>query len=315
MNELNREGDPPAQVPEPAAPGRAAHRVFFGPHGLRAGWRLLIFLSLFSLFSFGAAHNPPTRRLLRAVQASATITPTTVLVFDGMDLLALVLAVAVMAWIEKRSPADYGLPLAKAFGRLFWSGLLTGFLALSALLGLIAALHGYSIGGLALTGRDIAYYGLLYAVGFLLVGIFEEFSFRGYLQSTLASGIGFWPAAIVLAAVFGALHLGNPGEAKFGALMAGGFALVAAFALRRTGNIWFAIGMHSGWDWGETFFYSVPDSGLLARGHLLSASFQGPKWLAGGSVGPEGSLLVFPILLLLALAIHLMFPSADRAYS
>jgi uncharacterized protein len=317
---MTEPSDPATGVVEPPAPKeRAAHRVFFGPNGLRSGWRLLIFVGLFSLFGFAVSDNPPTKRIVHALQANGTVTAAAILFFEGLDVVALVLAAAVMTRIEKRSFADYGLPLGEALGKLFWMGLPTGFLALSALLGLIGALHGFSIGGLALSGRDIASYGLLYAIGFLLVGIFEEFSFRGYLQSTLASGIGFWPAAIVLAAMFGALHLKNPGEAKSGALMAAGFALVAAFSLRRTGNIWFAIGMHAGWDWGETFFYSVPDSGLLARGHLLSASFHGPKWLTGGSVGPEGSLLVFPILLLLALAVHLMFPRierpVDRAYS
>ena len=106
----------------------------------------------------------------------------------------------------------------------------------------------------------------LYFIGFIIVGFFEEFSFfRGYLQSTLGSGIGFWPAAILLSILFGAVHLGNPGEAKIGAFMAGSFGLVCAFALWRTGNLWLPIGMHASWDWGETYFYGTPDSGLLAR--------------------------------------------------
>jgi membrane protease YdiL (CAAX protease family) len=176
-------------------------------------------------------------------------------------------------------------------------------------MGLIAIFHGFSLGGFAVTGTEAIKYGLLYGLGFILVGISEEFSFRGYMQSTLASGMGFWPAAIVLGIAFGAVHLGNPGEAKYGALMAGLFGIVAAFSLQRTGNIWFAVGMHASWDWGETYLYSVPDSGLLAQGHLLNSSFHGPTWLTGGSVGPEGSAFVFLVLLIWALAIHLLFPA------
>ncbi len=103
---------------------------------------------------------------------------------------------------------------------------------LSLLMALIGIFHGFSLGGFAITGVPAIKYGVLYALGFILVGIFEEFSFRGYMQSTLASGIGFWPAAIVLGILFGAIHLQNSGEAIYGAVMAGGFGLVAAFSLR-----------------------------------------------------------------------------------
>ena len=179
---------------------------------------------------------------------------------------------------------------------------------LSVLMGLMAASRAFSFGGRALTGGDAIRYGLLYLAGFILVAFFEEFSFRGYMQATLASGMGFWPAAVLLAVMFGALHLGNKGEAKFGAMMAGAFGLLAAFTLWRTGNLWFAIGMHGAWDWGESFFYGVPDSGVVLKGHLMNASFHGPVWLTGGTVGPEGSVLVAAVLVLAAIGIHYIFP-------
>jgi len=53
---------------------------------------------------------------------------------------------------------------------------------------------------------------------------------------------------------------------------------------------------------------------MMANGHLMNSSFHGPNWLTGGTVGPEGSLLVFPVLLLWAVIIHFMFP-ARRANS
>jgi uncharacterized protein len=132
------------------------------------------------------------------------------------------------------------------------------------------------------------------------------------MQAALGSGIGFWPAAIILSIVFGAIHMGNPGEAKIGGFMAGCFGLVAAFALRRTGNLWFPIGLHAAWDWGETYFYGVPDSGLVAQGRLFTSSLHGPNWLTGGSVGPEGSYLVFGILVLTAVVIHFVYPAKEQ---
>jgi hypothetical protein len=35
---------------------------------------------------------------------------------------------------------------------------------------------------------------------------------------------------------------------------------------------------------------------MSSPGHLLSSSFHGPAWLTGGSVGPEGSVLVFVMI-------------------
>ena len=236
-------------------------------------------------------------------------TPGQLLFAECLQVVTVLLAVGIMMRIESRSFADYGLPGSAAFGKRFWQGMVLGFVAVTLLMGLIAARHGYSPGGWALTLGDAIRYALFYLVVFLLVGFFEEFSFRGYFQATLASGIGFWPAAVVLAALFGGGHLANPGEARLGAVMAGTFGLLAAFSLRRTGNLWFAIGMHASWDWGETYFYSVPDSGIQAQGHLLNSSFHGPNWLTGGTVGPEASYFVFPILVIAAAAIHVLFPS------
>jgi hypothetical protein len=43
---------------------------------------------------------------------------------------------------------------------------------------------------------------------------------------------------------------------------------------------------------------------------LLDSSLHGPKWLTGGSVGPEGSALVFVVIGILFLLFHLFFREA-----
>jgi uncharacterized protein len=308
---------------DPSPPGGASplsspiqtrmRNTWTGPNGIRAGWRLLIAIFLFLVFatllSLVVVLIPSARKLLPVRNSGAVVlTPAMLFVSEGLTLAAALLAALVMTQIEKRSFADYGLPANSTFGKHYWQGVVYGFVMISLMMGLLTAVHGFSPGGFALAGVLVLRYGLLYFIGFMLVAFFEEFSFRGYLQATLASAMGFWPAALALAVVFGAIHLTNPGEAKFGALAAGAFGLFCVFTLRRTGSIWFAIGAHCTWDWGETFFYSTPDSGVLAQGHLLNSSFHGPVWLTGGSVGPEGSVFVLVTLALAALGIHFMFP-------
>jgi hypothetical protein len=282
-----------------------------GPNGIRAGWRLLIFLVLMvaclQAEGFTLKHIPGVDTWFKA-QNPNVFSPAGAIFSESILLFGLVVVTAVMTVIEKRTYADYYLPLNQFLGKRFWQGVPYGFAMLSLLLLLITAFHGFSLGSVALSGADALKFGGLYGIAFLMVGLFEEFSFRGYMQSTLGPGIGFWPAAIVLSILFGAIHLSNLGEAWFGAAMAGSFGILAAFSLQRTGNIWFPIGMHAAWDWAETFFYSVPDSGILAKGHLFNSTFQGPTWLTGGKVGPEGSVFAFLVLIVGGVGIHFIFP-------
>ena len=291
------------------------HNAFVGPSGIRAGWRLLLFIVFLLAILNGVGfvlRRIPIVRAWRLSQNPDIITAPGQLYRYGIGIAALLFATLLMSRIEKRSFAEYYLPKDQAFGKRFWLGIPFGFALLSLLLALIAVFQGFSLGNMALSSGEALKYGLLYGVGFILVGVFEEFLFRGYMQSTLGSGIGFWPAALLLSILFGALHLQNQGEGWYGALTLGSFGLLAAFALKRTGDIWFPIGMHAAWDWGQTYFYSTPDSGFLARGHLLNSSFHGPTWITGGSVGPEGSAFVLGVLILGAAGIHVLFPVKQK---
>ena len=105
------------------------------------------------------------------------------------------------------------------------------------------------------------------------------------------------------------MHLLNPGEGWVGAAGVVSIGLIFALGLRRTGNLWMVVGLHAAFDFGETFLYSVPNSGIVFDGHLSDASLHGPKWLTGGSVGPEGSVFSFLTMAILAIAIHFLFPA------
>ena len=296
---------PPFQAPPPQG---ILSKIFLNDKGIRGGWRLLIYAALAAGLGFGGGivlqqFIRPTRGVFSLGSSFAYEVFCFTVVFG---------AALIMAQIEGRSPGAYGLPLSGAFGKLFWQGCLIGLVEISALVGLIAAFGGYSFGDIALHGKELMRWGILWAVFFVFVGLFEEFTFRGYTQYTLAGSIGFWPAAVVLSCSFGAVHLGNPGEGWVGAAGVVTIGLIFAFALRRTGNLWLVVGWHASFDFGETFLYSVPNSGLVFEGHLSNASLHGAKWLTGGTVGPEGSVFSFLTMGILAFAIHLLFPAKKR---
>lgn len=289
--------------------------LFVGPHGIRPGWRWLMFLGIF--FVCAGVLILPAIALhlinLPGMQPGAqAFTASFVLIQEGILVIALFVAALVMSKIEQRPMAQYGLPASEAFRGRFWVGAVWGILAITATMLLIAALHGFSFGSVALSGRALVGYALAWAIAFLLTGFSEEFLFRGYSQFTLGGGMGFWPAAIFLSLLFGAGHLQNPGEAWPGALAAAYIGFFFCFTLRRTGNIWFAVGLHAAWDYGETFVYGVPDSGFAAPGHLLSSSFHGPRWLTGGKVGPEASVACFVVISLMFLVFHVVYPAKRK---
>lgn len=286
--------------PVPAPPKQAPleeslTKLFIGPNGIRAGWRLLIFVVI-----WGALVAAAVALATRGHRANPQLTALTTLRDEGVAALVTLLAMWIMAKIEARSIADYGLPAREAFRDKFCIGLLIGFGAITILLGSLRAAHVFYFGSVALQGTQVLKYAALWGLAFLCVGFFEETFFRGYVLFTLTTGMTFWPAAVVLSGLFGYIHHSNPGESWMGAFNAGLFGVLICLLIRRTGNLWLPIGFHAAWDWGETYFYGVADSGLVAPGHLFNSKLLlQPAWLSGGTVGPEGSWLCTILLALL----------------
>lgn len=279
-----------------------ARTLFLGPDGLRAGWGLAFYVGIFlALQRFVAP--------LAGMHDFGASGLWNMALEELGNLVAAVIPAVVLAQVERRPWRVFGLPGRGAFGRRFWAGAGWGFAGISLLIFALYGTRVFDFGHVLLHGTRVARFAAFWAVMFLLVGLFEEFLLRGYSQFTLARGIGFWPAAVALSCAFGLIHLRNGNEQWRGLLAAGVIGLFLCLTLRRTGSLWFAVGFHAAWDWGETFFYSVPDSGNMWPGHLLSSSLKGPEWVSGGMVGPEGSVLCFAVFGVLWVAFDHVYPS------
>jgi len=288
--------------PEFAVQPSYVRTVFWGADGLRPGWGIAFYFVMFYPLQFVIT------RWAGSLELGAQGLWSMTLAEFGL-LVAAVIPSIVLARVERRTWGTFGLPGHGAFGKLFWVGGVWGFASITLLLGTMYGLRVFDLGHLAIHGARILRFALFWGFFFLLVGLFEEFLLRGYSQFTLTRAMGFWPSAIVLSCVFGLIHLQNAGEEWMGLLAAAAIGFFFCLTLRRTGNLWFAVGFHMAWDWGETFFYSVPDSGTLFPGHLLKSSFHGPRWLTGGMVGPEGSVLCFVVIAVVWAAFERRYPA------
>ena len=278
--------------------------LFLGPDGLRPGWGFLFYGVTFFIL----------QNLVAAAAWSHDLGASglwSMMLEEFGNFIAALIPSIVLARVEHRRWGAYGLPLKLRLIQRFCIGMLWGFIAISILMVTLSGLHCFSFGHIVLHGARLARFAAFWAVMFLLVGLFEEFLLRGYSQFTLTHGIGFWPAALTLSCAFGLVHLRNGGEQWPGILAAAFIGLFFCLTLQRMGNLWFAVGFHAAWDWGETFFYSVPDSGMVSPGHLLSSSLRGPQLLSGGSVGPEGSVLCFVVIALVWITFDRIYPRRD----
>jgi len=285
-----------------------ARNIFLGPLGLRSGWRLLIFLAIVTALQ--ALFQKIVEVILRArgIVPPEGLYAIVFLVQDAITLIGVVIATWVMARWEHRRLSSYGLPGKNAFGRRFWEGAVFGYASVSVLILLIFLAGGYTAGTLALHGAALVRATLLWLLASLAIGSAEEYLFRGYPQFILTQGMGFWPAALLVSFLFGALHyFTKPYERWPDGASTGLLALFICLTLRRTGDLRFAIGFHTAFDFAAIFVYSGPNGGRLAPDRLLTATFHGADWLTGGKLGPEASLLVFPVIAAMFLLFQFLY--------
>ena len=274
-------------------------RIFVGPDNIRAGWSIAIFFLLMALFT--TVFFFPTKVLLEHFKFRLDDSqPLPACAAETMAFLGVLGASMVMARIEHKPLISYGM---EGTGRLrnFLVGFVSGFAALSVLVGALKLSGFLSFDGQNIFGWQAIMYAVAWQAVFFLVGIYEEYMMRGYIQSTLSRGIGFWWSAFILSAAFGCLHLSNKGESSVGIFSAAFVGFIFCISLWYLKNLWWAIGFHDAWDWAQSYFWGTADSGKVSAGHLFSVHPQGSDLWSGGSTGPEGSLMILFLLPLIAL--------------
>lgn len=144
-------------------------------------------------------------------------------------------------------------------------------------------------------------FGLLpVATSFLLLlagAVQEELVFRGMIFRLLERVLGSWIALVLSALAFGLIHLFNPGATLVSTLaitLTGGVIMAAIYLL--TGSLWWAIGLHLGWNFFEGSIFGVEISGQSGYENFFSATLTGQEIWTGGAFGPESGLVAILIV-------------------
>jgi uncharacterized protein len=209
----------------------------------------------------------------------------------GTLLAAVLVGALLLRFVEKRPFADLGFAAERKAAPAVGLGLLIGAaaLAIACVVLLLAGALAFAedAGTMRLWGASV----VTSLIFLALPAAAEEALFRGYPFQKLVEGFGAPAATIAASLVFAIAHARNPavnGFALFNIFLAG---VVLSLAYLRTKSLWFATGVHLGWNWAMAGLLDLPVSGLeLFDAPLYEPVDHGPSWLTGGAFGPEAGL-------------------------
>jgi membrane protease YdiL (CAAX protease family) len=122
----------------------------------------------------------------------------------------------------------------------------------------------------------------------------EELLFRAFVFQRLISGLGQWPAQLIIAAFFLLTHLNNPGMTGTVKVIASINIFLASILLGvafiRTRSLAMPLGLHWMANWVQGSILGFGVSGTEQLGLLNPVFGNAPIWLTGGQFGLEASL-------------------------
>lgn len=181
------------------------------------------------------------------------------------------------------------------------SGLVTGVLMFSVVVGIIALFDGVQWDTRATIATGMAAWlpvSILF-LAYLVQGASEEILARGWYFQVVGKRYKPWLGALLSSVFFTAVHLGNAGVNITSVLNLLLFSTLMILFVLKDGSIWRACGWHSAWNWTQANVFGLEVSGTQVRGGtIIDLSTAGPELVSGGGFGPEGSLITTFIILI-----------------
>lgn len=283
-------------------------KLFLGEdRKLRFFWRAFIFFVL-AEFVLIIPLDYLSYNVWQALHLPDGLTAANTALGESGNFFTALIMTAIFAFYEKRSLFAYGFPWRGALGLYTSEGLIAGTLMAAFVAFCMYFMGGMHINGYALSGNALVIAALAWFGAMIVVGVAEESLFRSYFLVALWRSIGFWPASLIIAAIFAALHyFFKAGENIWDVITLVTLSLALCLSFRRSGTLWFAVGFHVAFDYMQFFVIGTPNGEQVPVDHLLNTTFTGPAWITGGVLGTEASFFMYPAIALLWLYIWLRF--------
>ena len=132
----------------------------------------------------------------------------------------------------------------------------------------------------------------------ILQGGTEELVTRGWLFPAVSTKSNIFIGILISSALFGALHLFNPGVTVLSIINIILDGIFACFLMLKYDNMWVLAGMHGAWNFVQGNIYGIQVSGQGASTSILNYSSQSSvDLLSGGAFGAEGSIFATIVLI------------------
>ncbi len=238
---------------------------------IRAGWRILIYITLVVIISKLLDLFENSFLLLQGNSLSDYALLWNRLADKSLQLLAVFIpGIALLKWVDKRPIPLLGIGLYNGALRELSTGMLTGFMLIItsvAILWLTGAAY------FSLNVFSLSSFLYLISVFFILFisAAYEEILFRGYIFQSLIEGSNLRITLSIYSLLFGVAHLSNNGITILSiaiTILAGALLGVIYY---KTRALWMCIGLHSIWNWtmGPLFGMGLSES-IFLRGSIFS---------------------------------------------
>jgi len=298
------------------------NKIWINPttNQLRGIWKIIIFL-----LAFLAILSALNIMILLPIYLLAGIrTPDEVTARFGsywpmafnwcMFLVALLIASwGATRWLDHRPFKTIGFELHKGW----WKELLLGLLAGMVILAVVVLLLRLT-GRLSFSTQPLSFSGTLRALVsslflFLIAAAAEEVMLRGFPFQALMRDHGPLLALIFTSIIFGLGHIWNPNVSALAIVNTVLAGVWLGISYLNTGNLWFPIAMHCGWNFAMDSIFGLEVSGLDLGPSILREIDKGPQWLTGMNYGPEAGIGATAILIAASILLwRTRWPSGTR---
>ncbi len=281
---------------------------------VRAGW--FISLAFIAMFLVQTIFSLPGIILLIMTEITNTANISTFDIMEALDehpWITLItqgggtvggIFITILLWrfVNKRPLKELGF---RGSGNDFGFGLLLGALSITVIFILLMVTENVTLIN-HFSDPEFTAYTLAFAFMFILVGLFEEMFFRGYVITTMLNrGNKRWVIYAVSALLFSIAHATNPNVNILGLINIALVGILFAYMFDMTNSLWLSIGYHMTWNYfqGNVFGFAV--SGTTPHGIYNVSTVDGSNLWTGGSFGLEGGLMATLFILIGFIATNL----------